>query len=90
MARGEEGCRGHQPPALVEGAWSASIHSTQQERRMTILQKQAANAEQEAACSIAELTAANLKDAEEVMGPITEQLRWRQERQDPGSLDRLH
>lgn len=56
-----------------------SIHSTQQERRMTIPQKQAANTEQEAACSIAELTAANPKDAEEAMGPITEQLSWRQE-----------
>lgn len=60
-----------------------SIHSTQQERRMTIPPKQAANTEQEAACSIAELAAANPKDAEEAMGPITEQLSWRQEA--PGS-----
>lgn len=55
-----------------------SIHSTQQERRMTIPPKQAMNTEQEAACSIAELTAANPKDAEEAMGPITEKLSWRQ------------
>lgn len=57
---------------------------------MTISQKQAANTEKEAACSIAELTAANPKDAEEAMGPITEQLTGGRRRQDPGSLDRLH
>lgn len=47
------------------------------------LQKRAGNTEREASCSLAEFTAANPKDAEEAVGPITEQLSWRQEA--PGS-----